>query len=86
MAAFRGTADYTDVCTDLDFSPEPLTTSTGCEVQLHGGMLRGVSQAVQHVLELYQKHKYEWQDLPLFWTGTTATFGYKPSPAAFVMH
>lgn len=70
VAAFRGTADYTDVCTDLDFSAEPLTSSSGSEVQLHGGMVRGVSQTVQEVLDLYQKHKSEWKDLPLFWTGT----------------
>lgn len=71
VAAFRGSADFADVCTDLDFSAEPLSNCRGTEIHLHGGMLRGVPQTVQSVLALHQQHKQEWQELPLYWTGSS---------------
>ena len=70
VAAFRGTADFADVCTDLDFGAEPLHSSTGAEIHLHGGVLRGVPQTVQRILEACCNARCEWPDLPLFWTGS----------------
>lgn len=70
ITAFRGTADFADVCTDLDFGAETLASSSqGCQILLHGGMMRGVSQTVEQVFAVYQKEALQWPGLPLFWTG-----------------